>query len=85
MITIIFIYLYAGYGSALNLDGAVEMDASIMNGSNLQLGSVTVVKDIKHPIRFCFQIVTMRCISFISNTSFITACFWFYYYVLNSH
>ncbi|XP_044253305.1 isoaspartyl peptidase/L-asparaginase isoform X2 [Tribolium madens] len=40
----------AGYGSVLNLDGDVEMDASIMIGSNLNSGGVTVVKDIAHPI-----------------------------------
>lgn len=41
-----------GYGSVLNLDGDVEMDASIMAGSNLSAGAVTVVKDIAHPIRY---------------------------------
>ncbi|CAG9838237.1 unnamed protein product [Diabrotica balteata] len=40
----------AGYGSVLNLSGEVEMDASIMEGSTLNAGGVTVVKDIKHPI-----------------------------------
>lgn len=40
----------AGYGSVLNLDGEVEMDASVMLGSTLQAGAVTVVKDIAHPI-----------------------------------
>ncbi|XP_063916766.1 isoaspartyl peptidase/L-asparaginase-like [Zophobas morio] len=40
----------AGYGSVLNLDGEVEMDASIMIGANLNSGAVTVVKDIAHPI-----------------------------------
>lgn len=40
----------AGYGSVLNLDGEVEMDASIMIGSNLNAGAVTVVRDIKNPI-----------------------------------
>lgn len=40
-----------GYGSVLNLDGDVEMDASIMVGENLSAGAVTVVKDIEHPIR----------------------------------
>lgn len=40
----------AGYGSVLNLDGEVEMDASIMVGSNLSAGAVTIVKNIPHPI-----------------------------------
>nr|AEE61641.1 unknown [Dendroctonus ponderosae] len=40
----------AGYGSVLNLDGEVEMDASVMVGADLSAGAVTVVKDIAHPI-----------------------------------
>ncbi|XP_074026297.1 isoaspartyl peptidase/L-asparaginase isoform X1 [Leptinotarsa decemlineata] len=40
----------AGYGSVLNTDGGVEMDASIMVGDTLSAGAVTVVKDIAHPI-----------------------------------
>ncbi|XP_074026394.1 isoaspartyl peptidase/L-asparaginase isoform X3 [Leptinotarsa decemlineata] len=40
----------AGYGSVLNIDGEVEMDASIMLGENLKSGAVTLVKDIAHPI-----------------------------------
>ncbi|XP_076270316.1 isoaspartyl peptidase/L-asparaginase [Rhynchophorus ferrugineus] len=40
----------AGYGSVLNLGGEVEMDASIMNGVDLSVGAVTVVKDVAHPI-----------------------------------
>lgn len=41
-----------GYGSVLNLDGEVEMDASIMIGSTLNAGAITCVKDIKNPIRY---------------------------------
>ncbi|KAK9883286.1 hypothetical protein WA026_001469 [Henosepilachna vigintioctopunctata] len=40
----------AGRGSVLNLNGEVEMDASIMVGSTLAAGAVTVVRDIPHPI-----------------------------------
>ncbi|KAJ8941057.1 hypothetical protein NQ318_006831 [Aromia moschata] len=40
----------AGKGSVLNLEGEVEMDASIMMGADLSAGAVTVVKDIKNPI-----------------------------------
>ncbi|XP_060521354.1 isoaspartyl peptidase/L-asparaginase [Cylas formicarius] len=40
----------AGFGSVLNLDGEVEMDASVMVGSDLSAGAVTVVKDVSHPI-----------------------------------
>ncbi|KAF5298636.1 hypothetical protein FQR65_LT09732 [Abscondita terminalis] len=40
----------AGLGSVLNVEGEVEMDASIMVGSDLSAGAVTVVKNIEHPI-----------------------------------
>ncbi|XP_031332638.1 isoaspartyl peptidase/L-asparaginase-like [Photinus pyralis] len=40
----------AGRGSVLNADGEVEMDASVMVGSDLSAGAVTVVKNIEHPI-----------------------------------
>ncbi|XP_044253306.1 isoaspartyl peptidase/L-asparaginase isoform X3 [Tribolium madens] len=40
----------AGYGSALNSEGDIEMDACIMVGSNLTSGGVTVVKNVAHPV-----------------------------------
>lgn len=45
------IKLFLGFGSVLNLDGDVEMDALIMNGSDLKAGAVTVLKNIANPIR----------------------------------
>jgi beta-aspartyl-peptidase (threonine type) len=41
----------AGYGSALNLLGQVEMDASIMDGRTLHAGAVALVTRVKNPIR----------------------------------
>jgi L-asparaginase / beta-aspartyl-peptidase len=40
----------AGKGSVFTADGTNEMDASIMDGSNLRGGAVTVVSTIKNPI-----------------------------------
>lgn len=40
----------AGYGSVLNLEGNVEVEASIMNGQDLAAGCVTLLHDIMHPI-----------------------------------
>lgn len=40
----------AGRGSALNSNGEVEMDASIMNGKNLKAGAVALVHGVKNPI-----------------------------------
>jgi len=39
----------AGYGSCLNTNGEVELEASIMDG-NLNAGCVTLLHDIMHPI-----------------------------------
>ena len=40
----------AGYGSALNSDGAVEMDAALMDGATLDVGAVSGLKGVRHPI-----------------------------------
>jgi len=40
----------AGYGSVLNADGQVEMDAAIMDGTTLALGGVGAVQGVKNPI-----------------------------------
>ncbi|KAG7202833.1 hypothetical protein KM043_009986 [Ampulex compressa] len=49
----------AGFGSNLTLDGTVECDASVMDGSNLQYGAVGAVSGIKNPVllakRLCEQ------------------------------
>src|SRR5271166_1171133 len=43
----------AGYGSTLNVDGAVEMDASVMfaTSTGAKAGAVAVVKRVKNPVR----------------------------------
>jgi beta-aspartyl-peptidase (threonine type) len=41
----------AGLGSVLTEDGAVEMDASIMDGADLRAGAVAVVRGVVNPIR----------------------------------
>ncbi|XP_073828435.1 probable isoaspartyl peptidase/L-asparaginase GA20639 [Musca autumnalis] len=40
----------AGYGSVLNWEGNVEMDAAIMEGATLNAGCVSLIRDILHPI-----------------------------------
>ncbi|KAK9738159.1 Asparaginase [Popillia japonica] len=47
----------AGKGSVLNLDGEVEMDASIMVGSDLSAGAVTIVKDVKNAITLARRVM----------------------------
>jgi beta-aspartyl-peptidase (threonine type) len=41
----------AGYGSSLNLEKKVEMEASIMDGRTLQAGAAGLLRDIKNPVR----------------------------------
>ncbi|XP_006875068.1 PREDICTED: isoaspartyl peptidase/L-asparaginase [Chrysochloris asiatica] len=41
----------AGCGSVLNVNGDVEMDASIMNGRDLSTGAVSAVRCIANPIK----------------------------------
>jgi beta-aspartyl-peptidase (threonine type) len=41
----------AGYGSSLNIDRGVEMEASIMDGKTLQAGAAGLLKDIRNPVR----------------------------------
>lgn len=41
----------AGKGSSLTLNGTVEMDAAIMNGTDLSAGAVALVRKVKNPVR----------------------------------
>jgi beta-aspartyl-peptidase (threonine type) len=41
----------AGHGAALNAAGVHELDASIMRGSDLAAGAVTLVRNIRNPVR----------------------------------
>lgn len=40
----------AGKGAVMNIDGIHELDAAIMDGSNLKAGAVAGVRDIRNPI-----------------------------------
>jgi beta-aspartyl-peptidase (threonine type) len=40
----------AGYGSMLNSEGDVEMDAAIMEGEHLHAGAVASIRGVRHPI-----------------------------------
>jgi beta-aspartyl-peptidase (threonine type) len=47
----------AGFGSYLNQDGIVEMDASIMDGRTLDAGAIAGVQHIKNPIRLARRVM----------------------------
>ncbi|KLO16957.1 N-terminal nucleophile aminohydrolase [Schizopora paradoxa] len=49
--------LNAGYGSNLTMDGEVECDASIMEGTTEYFGSVGAVTGVKNPIRLASAIL----------------------------
>ncbi|XP_067639203.1 probable isoaspartyl peptidase/L-asparaginase CG7860 isoform X2 [Eurosta solidaginis] len=55
----------AGYGACLNSDGNVELEASIMEGSKLRAGCVTLLHDIKYPISVA------RCVMERTNHTFL--------------
>lgn len=50
--------LDAGRGSFINLDGAVEMDALIMDGQTLALGAVAAVQRVRHPVSLARRVMT---------------------------
>jgi beta-aspartyl-peptidase (threonine type) len=41
----------AGYGSGLNIEKCVEMEAAVMDGKTLQAGAAGLLRDIKNPVR----------------------------------
>ncbi|XP_037932193.1 isoaspartyl peptidase/L-asparaginase-like [Teleopsis dalmanni] len=47
----------AGFGSALTYDGNVEMDASIMNGADLNAGCVSLIKNINSPVTLARKVM----------------------------
>jgi len=47
----------AGLGSALNRDGEVEMDASVMDGTTRAFGGVAAVRDVKNPVELALEVM----------------------------
>lgn len=50
--------LDAGVGSFLNADGLVTLDAGLMDGTTLEVGSVADVQGIRHPITLARKVVS---------------------------
>lgn len=47
----------AGYGSSLTFDGEVEMDALIMEGTQMKAGAVGAVRKVGHPVTLARQVM----------------------------
>src|ERR1700675_699330 len=47
----------AGYGSHLNLDGRVECDAIVMDGSTLRAGAVASLQHVRNPVRLARKVL----------------------------
>jgi L-asparaginase / beta-aspartyl-peptidase len=47
----------AGHGAALTRDGAVELDAAIMEGRQLRAGAVASVRHVKNPIELARRVM----------------------------
>ena len=50
----------AGFGSVLNAEGDVEMDAAIMEGSGLHVGAVASIRGVRHPISVARQVMDTK-------------------------
>ena len=50
----------AGFGSVLNADGEVEMDAAIMNGADLGVGAVAGVRRIRNPVTLAAAVLPAK-------------------------
>ena len=51
-------FFNAGRGAVFNAEGKNEMDASIMDGSNLQAGAVASIHNIRNPILLARKVMT---------------------------
>jgi beta-aspartyl-peptidase (threonine type) len=58
----------SGHGSALNSNGEIEMDAAIMDGTDLCWGGVALVRRVKNPVSLAAQIMRNRKHGLISGS-----------------
>jgi beta-aspartyl-peptidase (threonine type) len=63
----------AGYGSALNHVGEVEMCAAIMDGNTLDIGAVGALKAVRHPISVARAMLPEQHILIVGEGAFMFA------------
>jgi L-asparaginase / beta-aspartyl-peptidase len=49
--------LNAGIGACLNADGAVELDAGVMDGRDRSAGGVACLRDVRHPVDLALAVM----------------------------
>lgn len=66
----------AGYGSVLNRDGIVELDAAIMDGVSLRSGAVAAVQRLRNPITLARRVLESEVVLLVGQGAerFADAC-----------
>lgn len=66
----------AGYGSVLNRDGIVELDAAIMDGVTLRSGAVAAVQRLRNPITLARRVLESEVVLLVGQGAerFADAC-----------
>jgi beta-aspartyl-peptidase (threonine type) len=59
----------AGIGSALTVAGTVEMDASVMEGTQLRAGAAAVVRGVRNPVRLARAILDEGKVVFLAGNA----------------
>src|SRR5207245_442496 len=59
----------AGYGSVLNADGCVEMDAGLMDGATLDIGAVGGIEGVRHPISVARALLRERPVLLVGSAA----------------
>jgi beta-aspartyl-peptidase (threonine type) len=57
----------AGYGSVLNADGEVEMDAALMDGTTLDIGAIGAAQGIRNPIAVARMLLRERTVLLVAD------------------
>jgi beta-aspartyl-peptidase (threonine type) len=63
----------AGRGSALNEAGEIEMCSGIMDGSNLAVGAVGAIRNVRHPVSVARRLLPEKEIFLVGEGAFLFA------------